>query len=156
MGFTQTLPEESTRAERNASRIDSLERALSTTKIPIEQFDILNQLVLDLTGWKGDNVDSTYNLKMLKIAQELKNDSLLAISYNWLGSYFYLNKGDNSTGLEYYFKAIPMAKEGGDKRRLSSLYFDIALIFFDLQDNEAALKYTHLGGNNLPDTSHRL
>lgn len=135
---------------------DSLKIALTKANKPIERFDILNRLVLDLVGWKGDNVDSTYCVEMVQIAQQLKNDSLLATSYNWLGSFFYLNKGDNSTALEYFFKALPYAQKENDKRRLSSLYFDIALVYFNIDDNDEAVSNTRKGGKNLPDISHPL
>ena len=138
------------------STIDSLKSILINTNKPVERFDILNKLTLELTGWKGDNVDSSYCVQMLHVAQELKNDSLLAISYNWLGSYFYLNNGDNSTSLEYFFKALPFAEKENDKRRISSLYFDIALVYFDLQNNEKAVENTRMGGKNLPDKIHPL
>ena len=64
---------------------DSLRSELTTVVDPIDRFDILNRLILDLTGWKGDNIDSVYSEQMFQIAQQLNNDSLLAISYNWLG-----------------------------------------------------------------------
>ena len=135
---------------------DSLKVVLAEAEKPMEQFDALNSLLLELVGWKGDNVDSTYCIQMLHIAQQLKNDSLLAISYNWLGSYFYQNKGDNATGLEYFYKALPLAQKHNDKRRISSLYFDIALVYFDLQNLDEALLATQRGGQNLPDENHPL
>jgi len=135
---------------------DSLKVVLANANKPMEQFDALNKLVLELVGWKGDNVDSAFCTQMLQIAQQLKNDSLLAISYNWLGSYFYLNKGDNATALEYFYKALPYAQKHDDKRRISSLYFDIALVHFDLQNLDEALQVTKKGGQNLPDMSHPL
>ncbi|MEP2669192.1 MAG: ATP-binding protein [Cyclobacteriaceae bacterium] len=133
---------------------DSLKKVLAIAKNPIQQFDALNRLVLEYVGWKGDNVDSTYSIQMLQIAQQMHNDSLLAISYNWLGSYFYLNKGDNATGLEYFYKALPYALKVDDKRRISSLYFDIALVYFDLLNYEGALLATRKGGQSLPAQSH--
>jgi signal transduction histidine kinase len=139
-----------------SKKIDSLKIALANTTNPVERFDILNNLSLELAGWKGIRIDSGYCIEMLQIAQKLDSDSLLAISYNWLSSFFYLNKGDNTTGLEYIFKAVPLAEKAKDKRRISSLYFDIALIYFDLQSNEEALKYTLKGAENLPDKSHPL
>ncbi len=135
---------------------DSLKSVLLIEKKPLVQFDVLNNLILEMVGWRGDNVDSTYCIRMLLIAQELKQDSLLAISYNWLGSFFYLNKGDNATALEYFYKALPYAQKHNDKRRISSLYFDIALVYFDLQDLDEALSATRKGGQNLPDKSHDL
>jgi two-component system NtrC family sensor kinase len=135
---------------------DSLKAVLERTDNQMEKFDALNRLSLELVGWRGDNVDSIYSTQMLQIAQKLKNDSLLAISYNWLGSYFYLNKGDNATALEYLYKAIPYAERFKDKRRLSSLYFDIALVYFDLLDNEEAMLATKKGAQYLPDKSNPL
>ncbi len=135
---------------------DSLKNTLSTTTKPIERFDLLNKIVLELTSWKGDNVDSASCMQMLQIGQQLKNDSLLSISYNWLGSYFYLNKGDNSSALEYFFKAIPLAEKTKDRRRLSSLYFDISLVYFDIQNNQEAFANTLKGGESLPEKEHPL
>jgi tetratricopeptide (TPR) repeat protein len=46
-----------------------------------------------------------------------------------------------------------MAAAADDPRRISSLYFDIALIYFRLQNFEAAGKSIRKGGENLPDPS---
>jgi signal transduction histidine kinase len=135
---------------------DSLQTLLKQTTNAIERFNIHNNLVRDLTSIRGDNVDSAATMQMLQIAQELNNDSLKAISYNWLGSYFYLQKGDNTSALEYYFKALPLAEKTKEKRRISSLYFDMALVYFDMLDNEMALEMTRKGGDNLPVKSHPL
>jgi hypothetical protein len=48
---------------------------------------------------------------MHRIAQQLKNDSLLAISTNIVGNYF-RGKSDYPTALDYFFKAIPLAEKG--------------------------------------------
>ena len=65
-------------------------------------------------------------------------------------------KGDNATGLEYFFKAIPLAEKAHDKRRLSSVYFDKAIVHSNLQSNEEYGKYIRKGGENLPDKSQPL
>ena len=135
---------------------DSLKAVLTNTKNATERFNLLNTIVLDLTSFRGDNIDSSATMEMLQIARELNNDSLKAISYNWLGSFFYLKKGDNTSALEYYFKALPLAEKTKEKRRISSLYFDMALVYFDMLDNEMALEMTRKGGENLPDKSHPL
>ena len=134
---------------------DSLRAVLKTTTKPIERFNILNNLDLEINT-TGGIVDSSITMQMLQIAQELSNDSLLAISYNWLGTYFYVNDGDNTTALEYYYKGIPYAEKVNDKRRISSLYFDITLVYFDLHENEQAYQATQLGKENLPDTSNSM
>ena len=115
---------------------DSLKRILSFATKPTERFDIINKNLQAQVG----NVDSASAIELLQIAQEQKNDSLLAISYNWIGSYFAFNKGDNTSALEYYFKALPLAEKVKDKRRISSLYFDISLVYLILQNFDYAVK----------------
>lgn len=128
---------------------DSLRTLLSSTTKPIQRFDIINKILQTRVG----DVDSTSAVELLQIAQELKNDSLLAISYNWIGSYFAFNKGDNTSALEYYLKAIPLAEKVKDKRRISSLYFDISLVYLNLQKYDDAVKNIRKGGENLPSAS---
>lgn len=134
---------------------DSLQAVLSKTTKPIDRFNLINKILENVNGFSG-NVDSAACIELLQIAQQQNNDSLLATSYDWIGTYFLLSKGDNTTALEYYFKAIPLAEKVEDKRRISSIYFDIALIYFNLQNNEEAVKYVRKGGVHLPDNSHPL
>jgi tetratricopeptide (TPR) repeat protein len=119
---------------------DSLRSVLKTTTDPVDRFDLLNNILLDITSYRGSNIDSLTTMQMVQVAQKQNNDSLSAISYNWLASYFYQQKGDNATALEYYFKAIPLAETTNDKRRISSIYFDMALVYFVMLDYEMALK----------------
>ena len=76
---------------------------------------------------------------------------MLAISYDWIGYFFYQSKGDNTTSIEYFFKALPLAEKYHDKRRISSLYFDIAGVYFWLKNIDAFFNFTKKGGKNLPD-----
>ena len=131
---------------------DSLKNALANAKEPLEQFSIRVKILENLTTFQAGVLDSASCIQLLQIAQQMKNDSLLAISYNWIAAYFQL-KGDNISGLEYYFKAIPLAEKVNDKRRISSLYFDMGAIYFSLQNNEEAVKYIRKGEENLPDKS---
>ena len=133
--------------------IDSLKAELAKTNKPIERFTLITKISEYRLVLGGSAVDSATVIELLKLAQQLKNDSLLAISYNWIGSYMAFTTGDNTEALEYYFKAIPLAEKANDKRRISSLYFDIALVYFTLQNNEEAFKNIRKGGENLPDTS---
>jgi signal transduction histidine kinase len=120
---------------------------------PMEQFRSIDQEMLDEI-YLGANVDSARCMQMLSIAQGLNNDSLLAISYNWLGSYFDSNKGDNITAFEYYFKALPYALAVGDKRRISSIYFDISNSYFDLKNYDESLRNTKAGWKHMPTPDH--
>jgi tetratricopeptide (TPR) repeat protein len=131
--------------------VDSLKLQLSTTTNPFDSFSIIVKLSEFNFVLSGGAADKATAIRLLSIAQHLKNDSLLAISYNWIGSYFAFTKGDNTAALEYYFKALPLAEKAKDKRRISSLYFDIALVYFTLQNKEEAVKNLRKGNENLPD-----
>jgi len=133
--------------------IDSLINVLVNTTEPIDKFSTIVKIAEYNLVLKGGAQDSTVPIQLLQLAQQLKNDSLLAISYNWAGSYLAFAKADNTGALEYYFKALPLAEKTGDKRRISSLYFDIALVYFVLQNNEEALKNIRKGGEHLPGPS---
>ena len=105
---------------------DSLQALLASTSQPLQRFDLIRKELEDnLTSSR--NIDSSVCIQLLDIAQHLKSDSLLAISYNWIGSYFLFNKGDNIAALEYYFKGIPLAEtikaiEKGKHKGRSILY----------------------------------
>ena len=116
--------------EKENKYTDSLHTALINTTKPIDKFSIIVKIAENNLVLKGGDFDSATPIHLLQIAQQLKNDSLLAISYNWAGSYMGFMKDDNTAALEYYFKALPLAEKAGDKRRISSLYFDIALDLF--------------------------
>ena len=133
--------------------IDSLKNVLAQTTKPIDRFSTIVKIAEYNLVLKGGAQDSAVPIQLLQLAQQLKNDSLLAIGYNWAGSYLAFAKGDNTGALEYYFKAIPLSEKACDKRRISSLYFDIALVYFVLQNNEEAVKNIRKGGENLPDPS---
>jgi tetratricopeptide (TPR) repeat protein len=133
--------------------VDSLKLKLSGTTSPLDSFNIIVKISEFNFVLGGGEADQSTTIRLLSIAQKLKNDSLLAISYNWIGSYFAFTKGDNTAALENYFKALPLAARAKDKRRISSLYFDIALVYFTLHNKEEAVKNLRKGYQNLPDAS---
>ena len=136
--------------------IDSLQTVLTNTSNSLERFNLITKILENQNFFRGGNIDSAECVSLLQIAQQLKNDALLAASYNWIGSYFSFTKGDNATALEYYFKALPLAEKANNKRRISSLDFDISLAYYALQNNKAAVQYVRKGGDDLPDKSHPL
>jgi len=135
------------------SYIDSLKNVLAQTTKPIDRFSTIVKIAENKLVLQGGAIDTATTMQLLRISQQLKSDSLLAIAYNWIGAYMGFIKGDNTASLEYYFKALPLAEKVHDKRRISSLYFDIALVYFALQNNEEAGKNIRKGGENLPDPS---
>src|SRR5262249_21481800 len=89
--------------------VDSLGLQLSKATSPLDSFGIIIKISEFNFVLGGGEADRNTAIRLLSIAQALKNDSLLAISYNWIGSYFAFTKGDNTAALEYYFKALPLA-----------------------------------------------
>lgn len=134
---------------------DSLKNLLTTTTEPVARFHLIDKLLETVNRTLG-GIDSANCIELLKTAQHQKDDALLAISYNWISAYFLITTGDNTTALEYCFKALPLAKKTNDKRRISSIYFDISVIYRYLQNYEEMLKYNLLGKDNLPEPTHPL
>jgi two-component system NtrC family sensor kinase len=143
--FTFTCP-----AQQTGS--DSLQVLLAGISEPLQRFDLIRKN-LEHNDDGVRNIDSSLCIQLLDIAQHLKNDSLLAISYNWIGAYFAFTKGDNISALEYYSKGIPLAEKVNDKRRISSLYFDITFVYSQLKNYTAAFDNNRKGGENLPEKS---
>jgi tetratricopeptide (TPR) repeat protein len=133
--------------------VDSLKLQLSKTTSSPDSFSIIVKLSEFNFVLGGGEANEATAIRLLSLAQRLNSDSLLAISYNWIGSYFAFTKGDNTSALEYYYKALPLAVKAKDKRRISSLYFDISLVYFTLQNKEEAVNNLRKGNENLPDTS---
>ena len=132
--------------------VDSVKEVLSHTTKQIDQFALLNKIVDYNDGTQGNFQDTSIGLQMHRIAEQLNNDSLLAISTNVVGNYF-RGKSDIPVALEYFFKAIPLAEKAKDKRRISSLYFDISECYYNLQNLDECYKYATIGEENLPDRS---
>lgn len=134
-----------------SNNADSSKAALANYKIPLERFSATIKYLETVDSYGSGNIDSALCIDLLQIAQQLKNDSLLAISFDWIGYYFSIKKGDNTTALEYYFKGLPLAEKFKDKRRISSIYFDIAGVYNNLKNIEEYFNFTRKGGLNLPD-----
>jgi len=133
--------------------IDSLKTVLANTTKPFDQFALENKIADYFFISGHGNVDSSLCLEMLRIATQLDNDSLLAIGYNIVGNYFFFYNGDYSKALEYFFKALPFAENAKDKRRISSVYIDIAQVYLKLNNLDEQLKYLAKASENLPAQS---
>jgi two-component system, NtrC family, sensor kinase len=132
---------------------DSLKTVLAITTNPVERFNLLVKILENEDSYQVNKIDSSACAELLRIAQREKSDAMLATSFNWIGYYLAQNKGDNAAALEYYYKALPLAEKMNDKRRISSLCFDMAGVYAGLRNREEYLKYTLKGGRNLPDKS---
>jgi len=130
---------------------DSLKNLLKEEATPVRKFDLINKILEEEVN-SGVNIDTSLCIEMLRLAHDLKNDSLAAIGYNMAGSYN-ARKGDYTTALEYLFTAIPLAEKAKDKRRICSLYFDISLLYIFIKNLREAFYYNLKGRENLPGKS---
>jgi len=132
---------------------DSLKIVLATTTAAAERFTLIVKIEEDklINGYA--NIDSVNCMHLYEMAQQLHSDSLLAISYNWIGNYFENEKGDYIIGLEYFFKAIPLAEKVKAKDQLSWLYQSIGWTYYQLKNPHEAIKYVRQSVKNLPDSS---
>ena len=135
------------------NKTDSLKVVLAATTNPIKRFDLYSKIGEEYFSSGNNNLDSASCLKMLQIAQQLNNDSLLAISYNFIGNIFLLNTGDYSKALEFFFKGVPLAEKENDKRRLSSLYVDISIVYENLGNPNEQIFYIRKAESTLPEKS---
>ncbi|MBP8115353.1 MAG: tetratricopeptide repeat protein [Chitinophagaceae bacterium] len=123
---------------------------LANIKNPLERFTATIKFLENADTGEGDAIDSALCIDLQKMATQLKNDSLLAISYNWIYAYFNA-KGRANEAIEYLYKALPLAEKYNDKRRISSIYFDLAGTYAGLGKKTEAIDFLKKGGENLPD-----
>lgn len=123
---------------------------LTSIKKPLERFTATINYLENELNEEGNGIDSTISIDLQRIAKQLKNDSLLAISYNWIGSYFG-TKGKSDEEIEYLYKALALAEKYKDKRRISSIYFDLYSAYMVLGRRTEAFGFSKKGGENLPD-----
>lgn len=123
---------------------------LATIKKPFERFTATIKYLENADTGEGDVIDSTLCIDLQKMAMQLKNDSLLAISYNWINAYMN-SKGRTNEAIEYLYKALPLAEKYNDKRRISSIYFDLASSYWGLDKKTESYDFLKKGGENLPD-----
>jgi hypothetical protein len=123
---------------------------LAAIKTPLERFTATITYLENADTGEGDVIDSTLCIDLQKMAMQLKNDSLLAISYNWINAYMN-SKGRTNEAIEYLYKALPLAEKYNDKRRISSIYFDLASSYGALDKKTESYDFLKKGGENLPD-----
>ncbi|HEX4372923.1 MAG TPA: hypothetical protein VHZ50_06435, partial [Puia sp.] len=135
---------------------DSLKKILVNTTTPAERFSIIVKIEEDklINGYA--NIDSANCMHLYEIAQKMHSDSLLTISYNWIGNYFENEKGDYTTGLEYFFKVIPLAEKVKAKDQFSWSCQSIGWTYYQLKNPDEAIKYVRRSIEKLPDSSSSL
>src|SRR5579862_192128 len=132
---------------------DSIKVLLNNGITPLDSFSLIVKIEEDriINGYA--NIDSANCMRLFQIAQKLHSDSLLAISYNWIGNYFENEKGDYTTAIAYFFRAIPLAEKVNAKDQVCWLDQSIAWTYYQLKNPDEALRYLRLSIMSLPDSS---
>jgi tetratricopeptide (TPR) repeat protein len=115
--------------------INGLRKKLQTATTPNEKWKALNGL--NRYYLKSGKMDSCIftSQQMLTIAQHLKNDTLIANTYNAIANAF-LSKGDFNFALEFYFKALEL-----NKVNAGMLNTNIGGVYSRIGNYDEALKY---------------
>lgn len=94
-----------------------------------------------LAEQQGDNKKALeYNLKSLKINEEIDSKAGIASSLNNIGA-VYDNQGDILKALEYYQKSIDIRKELKDEKSLAYAFNNIGTVYDNLGDIPKALSH---------------
>jgi two-component system NtrC family sensor kinase len=136
------------------TNVDSLQKLVAKTSDPAEKYNLLSQINREyyINGHGNYTVENI--LAMVKVALQLNDNKKIANSYNNLGDYYAYVKGDNTTALDYLFKAIPYAEKVSNGRELSSIYCDIAVAYEVLGNFTESLRFLQKAEASLPAPSN--
>ena len=136
--------------------VDSLKAALANTTIPFQRFTLLSKLGEDSYTSGSSNLSYENNVEMLRIAQQLKSDSLMGWACSFSGIYYLYYKGDCNTALEYYFKGIEYSEKANDKANIAGMSIDVSNAYYLLQNPTNQLNFIKKAEANLPDKNDPL
>jgi two-component system NtrC family sensor kinase len=109
--------------------VDSLQKLADKTTDPSKKYNLLSRINREyFINGRGDYLVEN-SLAMVKVALQLNDNEKIAYGYNALGDYYAYVKGDNTTALDYLFKAIPYAEKLSNSRELPSVYADISVAY---------------------------
>lgn len=129
-------------SQREEHSIDSLRNSLNSTESEIEEIQILNHLGVE---YMKLDFDSSLYFYQNAIAHsiKLKNDTLLAESYNNIGRvYTYIGIIDEA--LKYTLMAAELYEKNGLNYKLLVIYNNIGVIHYRNEDLIKALEYYRL------------
>jgi tetratricopeptide (TPR) repeat protein len=142
------------------AEIDSLQRVLLQTQKPAAKIDIMSDLGSDY-GYAGETDSVRFiSAKMLKIATDAKEDSLMSAAYIYLGYYYNLTS-DYKQALEFYLKALALAEQSKSGNFICFAAKETGANYKDLKAYPEALKYLRKSASflnattNPPVTSNR-
>lgn len=121
--------------------IDTLRRRLNILKTTEEKFDVIRRMCI---FYHQNGISDSLNAltkQLLEIAQKEKNDSLLSLSYSWIGLYFD-DVGDFPKALEFYFKSLRLAEKINDVERIGLIHNNISWTYIELGNYANGVLYS--------------
>ena len=118
---------------------DSLLKEISNAKDDINKVKMESKLAFLYANINPDE-GIKYGLQALELAKQLKYERGTEDIYGALGV-IYSQKSDFPKGLEYFFLALKMAEEKGDKNDIQLRLFNISSAYFNIGDHDKALEY---------------
>lgn len=131
-------------------RIDSLKRELATLKqqpnsntIDTLKYQILKAV---MRGYVDINVDSSlrYNSLMIKLFESKRLQDELIYAYQYAG-YLYQLKGDYYLSIQFYYKALALARKLKQYSRIAAVNEGLAHAYTYFDENEKALQLCQQG-----------
>ncbi|MEO7175499.1 MAG: hypothetical protein ABIV51_06555 [Saprospiraceae bacterium] len=138
-------------ANAQSNYVDSLRTALSKTTQLLDRFNLLERLGEETFTHGSGDMSVSNNLEMLRIARQLKNDTLIGLAYSYTGIFYLYTKGDFNTALDYYFKGLPFAERARQMHTVSGINVDISNAFSFLKNTEQQLYFAKAAEATLPD-----
>ncbi len=128
---------------QEAAAVDSIKNALSkatTAEEKVIWLDELSRVMMNVNPKEGDE----YGNKLIAVAEESRDRKLMFKAYLSNGlrcSYFAHQKAYSQKAIEFYNKALELARHNRMEEEVGSAQMYLSAIYLMLPDNEKALSY---------------
>ena len=128
---------------QDAAAVDSIKAQLAKAKSPAEKVEWLDNLSRTLMNVNLPQAEE-YGNKLISVAEESRDRELMIKSYMSNGlrcSYFAGNKAYTSRSIEYYNKALEIARQNRMEKYIGGVQLRLAAVHLSIPDNDKALTY---------------
>jgi len=145
---------------QEAAAVDSLKKAVEKATTPKEKVNWLDELSRVLMNVNQKEADE-YGSKLIAVAEESRDRELMFKAYLSNGtrcSYFAQQKAYSQRAIEYYNKALELARQNRMEKLVAAAQMHLCGIYLSIPDNEKALSYATQAfslASTLPDDSLR-
>jgi tetratricopeptide (TPR) repeat protein len=132
---------------QQAAAVDSIKGELTKAKTPAEKVKWLDELSRVMMNVKPDEADE-YGKQLIAVAEESRDRKLMFKAYLSNGtrcSYFAQQKAYSSKAIEFYNKALELARQNRMEEEAGAAQLHLSGIYLMIPDNEKALSYATQG-----------